>query len=63
MLLGLVMLGRANSVFSLSALSNLTKKITSREDQLQKTDTVGWWVRGAVSIALAYNKFKRSGHS
>ncbi|GFY85223.1 Na+/H+ exchanger 1 [Actinidia rufa] len=53
-LMGLVLIGRAAFVFPLSFLSNLTKKVTV------------WWaglMRGAVSMALAYNKFTRAGHT
>ncbi|KAI3812520.1 hypothetical protein L1987_17230 [Smallanthus sonchifolius] len=63
-LLGLVMVGRACFVFPLSYLSNLTKnrheKITGAQQVLI------WWaglMRGAVSMALAYNQFTRSGHT
>ncbi|KQK14736.1 sodium/hydrogen exchanger 2 [Brachypodium distachyon] len=64
-LLGLVLLGRAAFVFPLSFLSNLTKK-THLEKISWRQQIVIWWaglMRGAVSIALAYNKFTRSGHT
>lgn len=64
-LLGLVMVGRAASVFSLSFLSNLAKK--SQRDKIKfKEQVTIWWaglMRGAVSVALAYNHFTRSGHT
>ncbi|XP_062187842.1 sodium/hydrogen exchanger 1-like [Phragmites australis] len=64
-LLGLVLVGRAAFVFPLSFLSNLTKK-TPFEKITWRQQIVVWWaglMRGAVSIALAYNKFTRSGHT
>ncbi|OEL17024.1 Sodium/hydrogen exchanger 2 [Dichanthelium oligosanthes] len=64
-LLGLVLVGRAAFVFPLSFLSNLTKK-TPLEKITWRQQIVIWWaglMRGAVSIALAYNKFTRSGHT
>ncbi|KAM3391924.1 hypothetical protein ACQJBY_013201 [Aegilops geniculata] len=64
-LLGLVLVGRAAFVFPLSFLSNLTKK-TELEKISWRQQIVIWWaglMRGAVSIALAYNKFTRSGHT
>nr|AAY90136.1 Na/H vacuolar antiporter [Cenchrus americanus]ABB73304.1 Na/H antiporter [Cenchrus americanus]ADZ53037.1 Na/H antiporter [Cenchrus americanus]AGM39625.1 sodium proton antiporter [Cenchrus americanus] len=64
-LLGLVLAGRAAFVFPLSFLSNLTKK-TALEKITWRQQIVIWWaglMRGAVSIALAYNKFTRSGHT
>ncbi|KAL6657143.1 hypothetical protein ACP70R_004923 [Stipagrostis hirtigluma subsp. patula] len=64
-LLGLVLVGRAAFVFPLSFLSNLTKK-TPVEKITWRQQIVVWWaglMRGAVSIALAYNKFTRSGHT
>ncbi|CAA6662079.1 unnamed protein product [Spirodela intermedia] len=64
-LLGLVLLGRAAFVFPLSFLSNLTKK-SPGERIFFKQQVVIWWaglMRGAVSMALAYNKFARSGHT
>lgn len=64
-LLGLVLVGRAAFVFPLSFLSNLTKK-SPREKITLRQQIVIWWaglMRGAVSIALAYNKFTRSGHT
>ncbi|CAK7348238.1 unnamed protein product [Dovyalis caffra] len=64
-LLGLVLLGRAASIFPLSFISNLTKK--SKSDKIGlKQQIVIWWaglMRGAVSMALAYNQFTRSGHT
>ncbi|ONK67541.1 uncharacterized protein A4U43_C05F1110 [Asparagus officinalis] len=64
-LLGLVLVGRAAFVFPLSFLSNLAKK-SSSEKIVFKQQVVIWWaglMRGAVSIALAYNKFTSSGHT
>jgi NhaP-type Na+/H+ or K+/H+ antiporter len=64
-LLGLVLVGRAAFVFPLSFLSNLTKK-ADFEKISWRQQIVIWWaglMRGAVSIALAYNKFTRSGHT
>uniref|UniRef100_A0A6M2EY01 Cation/H+ exchanger transmembrane domain-containing protein n=1 Tax=Populus davidiana TaxID=266767 RepID=A0A6M2EY01_9ROSI len=64
-LLGLVLVGRAASIFPLSFISNLTKK--SQSDKIGfKQQIVIWWaglLRGAVSMALAYNQFTRSGHT
>ncbi|XP_066391457.1 sodium/hydrogen exchanger 1-like [Miscanthus floridulus] len=64
-LLGLVLVGRAAFVFPLSFLSNLTKKSPLEKITLRQQIVI-WWaglIRGAVSIALAYNKFTRSGHT
>ncbi|CAL9133285.1 Sodium hydrogen exchanger [Musa troglodytarum] len=64
-LLGLVLVGRAAFVFPLSFLSNLTKKSTDERIIFKQQVTI-WWaglMRGAVSIALAYNQFTRSGHT
>ncbi|MQL74133.1 hypothetical protein Taro_006488 [Colocasia esculenta] len=64
-LLGLVLVGRAAFVFPLSFLSNLTKKSPNEKIHF-KQQVVIWWaglMRGAVSMALAYNKFTRSGHT
>lgn len=64
-LLALVMIGRAAFVFPLSFLSNLSKK--SQTEKLGiKQQVVIWWaglMRGAVSMALAYNKFTSLGHT
>ncbi|OWM78548.1 sodium/hydrogen exchanger 2-like [Punica granatum] len=61
-ILGLVLVGRAAFVFPLSVLSNLTKK--SKDEQIDfKQQITIWWaglMRGAVSMALAYNQFSRS---
>ncbi|THU70181.1 hypothetical protein C4D60_Mb08t22310 [Musa balbisiana] len=57
-LLGLVLVGRAAFVFPLSFLSNLTKKSTDERIIFKQQVTI-WWaglMRGAVSIALAYNQ-------
>lgn len=64
-LLGLVLVGRAAFVFPLSFLSNLTKKSTHHKINF-KQQVVIWWaglMRGAVSMALAYNQFTRGGHT
>ncbi|KGN46191.1 sodium/hydrogen exchanger 2 [Cucumis sativus] len=64
-LLGLVLVGRAAFVFPLSSLSNLTKKFSHEKLNLEQQVTI-WWaglMRGAVSMALAYNQFTRSGHT
>ncbi|KAK4755557.1 hypothetical protein SAY87_009314 [Trapa incisa] len=61
-LLGLVLVGRAAFVFLLSFLSNLTKKSNYDKIDFKKQITI-WWaglMRGAVSMALAYNKFTES---
>ncbi|KAF7120125.1 hypothetical protein RHSIM_Rhsim13G0016800 [Rhododendron simsii] len=63
-LLGLVLLGRAAFVFPLSFLINLSKR---SDDKIGfKQQVTIWWaglMRGAVSMALAYNKFAKSGHT
>ncbi|KAK6120099.1 hypothetical protein DH2020_046135 [Rehmannia glutinosa] len=63
-LLGLVMVGRAAFIFPLSFLTNFTK---SKSDKLNaKQQVTIWWaglMRGAVSMALAYNQFANSGHT
>nr|WFD52757.1 NHX11 [Nitraria sibirica] len=64
-LLGLVLLGRAAFIFPLSFISNLTKKSPDEKIDFKQQITV-WWaglMRGAVSMALAYNQFTRSGHT
>uniref|UniRef100_F6HQ20 Cation/H+ exchanger transmembrane domain-containing protein n=1 Tax=Vitis vinifera TaxID=29760 RepID=F6HQ20_VITVI len=64
-LLGLVLIGRAAFVFPLSFLSNLTKKSESDKIGFKQQITI-WWaglMRGAVSVALAYNQFTMSGHT
>ncbi|XP_038988548.1 sodium/hydrogen exchanger 1-like [Phoenix dactylifera] len=64
-LLGMVLIGRAAFVFPLSFLSNLSKK-SPNEKITFKQQVIIWWaglMRGAVSIALAYNKFARTGHT
>lgn len=64
-LLFLVLLGRALFVFPLSFLSNFAR--TSRSEKITfKQQVTIWWaglMRGAVSMALAYNQFTRSGHT
>ncbi|OAY27809.1 sodium/hydrogen exchanger 2 isoform X2 [Manihot esculenta] len=64
-LLGLVLVGRAAFVFPLSFLSNLTKKSSYEKIDIKQQVTI-WWaglMRGAVSMALAYNQFTISGHT
>ncbi|KAL5768355.1 hypothetical protein ACOSQ2_015138 [Xanthoceras sorbifolium] len=64
-LMALVMVGRAAFVFPLSFLSNLAKKSPTERVGI-KQQVVIWWsglMRGAVSMALAYNQFTRSGHT
>ncbi|KAG8370673.1 hypothetical protein BUALT_Bualt13G0007700 [Buddleja alternifolia] len=64
-LLALVLIGRASFVFPLSFLSNLAKKSKRDELNLKQQVTI-WWaglMRGAVSMALAYNQFAKSGHT
>ncbi|KAK9013526.1 hypothetical protein V6N11_041531 [Hibiscus sabdariffa] len=64
-LLGLVLVGRAASVFPLSFISNLFKRSESDRFTLKQQVTI-WWaglMRGSVSVALAYNQFTRSGHT
>ncbi|KAH9605859.1 hypothetical protein KSS87_012495 [Heliosperma pusillum] len=57
-LLGLLMLGRAAFVFPLSLLVNLSKKNPSEKISFRQ-QVIIWWaglMRGAVSMALAYNQ-------
>ncbi|KAE8735001.1 Sodium/hydrogen exchanger 2 [Hibiscus syriacus] len=57
-LLGLILVGRAAFVFPLSFVSNLTKKAQYEKIGFKQQVTI-WWaglMRGAVSIALAYNQ-------
>ncbi|KAL6548453.1 monovalent cation:H+ antiporter, CPA1 (nhx1) [Orobanche gracilis] len=64
-LLGLILVGRAAFVFPLSFLSNLTKKSPSDKIEFKQQITI-WWaglMRGAVSMALAYNQFRKAGHT
>nr|AHY19032.1 Na+/H+ antiporter [Atriplex halimus] len=64
-LLGLVMVGRAAFVFPLSWLMNFAKKSQSEKVTFNQQIVI-WWaglMRGAVSMALAYNQFTRSGHT
>lgn len=64
-ILALVLIARAAFVFPLSFLSNWTKKTPAEKISI-KQQVIIWWaglMRGAVSIALAYNKFARSGHT
>ncbi|XWS14005.1 hypothetical protein CRYUN_Cryun36dG0087200 [Craigia yunnanensis] len=64
-LLGLILVGRAAFVFLLSFISNLTKKAPHEKIGLKQQVTI-WWaglMRGAVSMALAYNQFTSLGHT
>uniref|UniRef100_A0A804NJT8 Cation/H+ exchanger transmembrane domain-containing protein n=1 Tax=Zea mays TaxID=4577 RepID=A0A804NJT8_MAIZE len=64
-ILALVLVSRAAFVFPLSFVSNLTKKTPNGKISFRQ-QVIVWWaglMRGAVSIALAYNKFTRSGHT
>ncbi|KAE8726357.1 Sodium/hydrogen exchanger 2 [Hibiscus syriacus] len=64
-LLGLILVGRAAFVFPLSFVSNLMKKAPYEKIGFKKQVTI-WWaglMRGAVSIALAYNQFTSLGHT
>ncbi|KAJ8898651.1 hypothetical protein K2173_004685 [Erythroxylum novogranatense] len=62
---GLVLVGRAATVFPLSLVSNLARK--SQDEKIGfKQQIIIWWaglMRGAVSMALAYNKFTMAGHT
>ncbi|XP_042480457.1 sodium/hydrogen exchanger 4-like isoform X2 [Macadamia integrifolia] len=62
----LILLGRAAFVFPLSALSNYMNKNAERRPITFKHQILIWWaglMRGAVSIALAFNQFTLSGIS
>ncbi|KAK6254576.1 hypothetical protein QUC31_016296 [Theobroma cacao] len=64
-LLGLILVGRAAFVFPLSFISNLTKKASYEKIGFKQQVTI-WWaglMRGAVSMALAYNQFTSLGHT
>ncbi|GMJ03777.1 sodium hydrogen exchanger 2 [Hibiscus trionum] len=64
-LLALVMAGRAAFVFPLSFLTNLANKSPIDKISLRQ-QVIIWWsglMRGAVSMALAYNQFTRGGHT
>ncbi|KAK4441736.1 Sodium/hydrogen exchanger 2 [Sesamum alatum] len=65
LLLALVLVGRAAFIFPLSILSNFFKKSQSEKLNFKQQVTI-WWaglMRGAVSMALAYNQFAKSGHT
>ncbi|XP_009777204.1 sodium/hydrogen exchanger 1-like [Nicotiana sylvestris] len=64
-LLGLVLVGRAAFVFPLSFLSNLTKKSPHEKIDFKQQVIICWagLMRGAVSMALAYNQFTKEGHT
>ncbi|XLS59035.1 hypothetical protein HN51_008790 [Arachis hypogaea] len=60
-LLGVILVERAAFVFPLSFLSNLLQKSPHVKIDLKQQVTI-WWsslMRGAVSIAVAYNQLKR----
>ncbi|XP_022717895.1 sodium/hydrogen exchanger 4 isoform X2 [Durio zibethinus] len=61
----LILLGRAASVFPLSAFSNYMNRRPQRSPSLTfKHQVIIWWaglMRGAVSIALAFKQFTYSG--
>ncbi|KAG6550215.1 hypothetical protein Mapa_008175 [Marchantia paleacea] len=62
-LLVLVLVGRAAFVFPLSALSNYIHKSATTNISIRQ-QVIIWWaglMRGAVSIALAFNQFTVSG--
>ncbi|XP_027936422.1 sodium/hydrogen exchanger 2-like [Vigna unguiculata] len=64
-LLGLILVGRAAFVFPLSFISNLAKKSPNEKISFRQ-QVIIWWaglMRGAVSMALAYNQFTMSGHT
>ncbi|KAB2071572.1 hypothetical protein ES319_A08G231100v1 [Gossypium barbadense] len=64
-LLALVMAGRAAFVFPLSYLANLSNKSPSENISFREQIII-WWaglMRGAVSMALAYKQFSRSGQT
>ncbi|XP_057515692.1 sodium/hydrogen exchanger 2-like [Amaranthus tricolor] len=64
-LLGLVMAGRAAFVFPISLLMNFVKKSSSEKVTFNQQIVI-WWaglMRGAVSMALAYNQFTREGYT
>ncbi|KAF0904616.1 hypothetical protein E2562_035870 [Oryza meyeriana var. granulata] len=63
-IISLVLLGRAAFVFPLSIMSNYMSRSSERAPITFKHQVVIWWaglMRGAVSIALAYNQFTFSG--
>ncbi|XP_051127195.1 sodium/hydrogen exchanger 1-like [Andrographis paniculata] len=63
--LGLILVSRAAFIFPLSLLSNLTKKSRHEKISFKQQITI-WWaglMRGAVSMALAYNQFTSLGHT
>ncbi|KAK3189816.1 hypothetical protein Dsin_029377 [Dipteronia sinensis] len=62
---GLVLVGRAAFVFPLSFIYNLTMKSPSEKIDFKQQVTI-WMaglMRGAVSMALAYNQFTTSGYT
>ncbi|KAM3218978.1 sodium/hydrogen exchanger 2 [Capsicum chacoense] len=65
-LMGLILLSRALFILPLSLLSNVMKKNSEEKNITFREQVIIWWaglMRGAVSMALAYNKFTRSGHT
>lgn len=62
--MSLILLGRAAFVFPLSALSNYMRRDSEIRRISFRNQVVIWWaglMRGAVSIALAFNQFTVSG--
>ncbi|OAY85213.1 Sodium/hydrogen exchanger 4, partial [Ananas comosus] len=63
-IISLVLVGRAAFVFPLSILSNYISSKSERQLITFKHQVIIWWaglMRGAVSIALAFNQFTYSG--
>ncbi|KAK9292623.1 hypothetical protein L1049_020598 [Liquidambar formosana] len=64
-LFGLVLAGRAAFVFPIANIANCFKKRDSSKIEFRKQFII-WWaglMRGAVTIALSYNQFSKSGTS
>jgi len=62
-LIVLILIGRAAFVFPLSVLSNYMRKSSNTKIGFRQQIII-WWaglIRGAVSIALAFNQFTKSG--
>nr|AIA82923.1 NHX1 [Gentiana rigescens] len=59
-----VLVGRASFIFPLSLLSNFVRKSKNDKISLKQQVTILWagLTRGAVSMALAYSQFAKSGH-
>ncbi|KAK9151439.1 hypothetical protein Syun_009748 [Stephania yunnanensis] len=63
-LIFLILIGRAVFIFPLSALSNYTNREAGCPSISFKHQVIIWWaglMRGAVSVALAFNQFTYSG--